>query len=109
MVGATLFTVSAKGDLYAFNAAGKGAQPAVIDGRSITEEGGGTAVFSSLALAGKNLFLNTNTGNLIVLEATHDAKQLGKMTLSAGASSAPIFSGKHMFVRDGDKLLCIGE
>ena len=65
--------------------------------------------FASLTLAGKHLFLNTLKGELLILEATRDAKLVGKMKLTAGASSSPVFAGKRLYVRDGDQLLCIGN
>ena len=65
--------------------------------------------YASLTLAGKYLFLTNNQGDSVVLEATKEAKLVSKNRLPAGSGAAPVFSGKDMFLRAGDKLYCIGE
>jgi outer membrane protein assembly factor BamB len=110
LVGDTLFIVNGGGQLFAFNANGKGSIEPAIDGRQIVEAGGGgPAVYSSLTLAGKYLFLHSNAGETIVLEATREAKLVAKNQLPSGSGASPVFCGKEMFLRDGKKLYCIGE
>jgi outer membrane protein assembly factor BamB len=101
-----VFTATGKGELYAFDAAGT----AVISARELLgDDGGPDAVYSSLALAGKHLFLATNLGETVVLEATREAKVVARNKLKAGSGSTPVFSGSEMYLRDGETLYCIGR
>jgi outer membrane protein assembly factor BamB len=101
-----LFFVSSEGELFAFDAKGSGSQEPSIAARSLFEDGGG---YSSLTFAGKYLFLNSNAGEIVVLEATPEAKLVQKNRLPAGSGSSPVFSGKEMYLRDGIDLYCISE
>jgi outer membrane protein assembly factor BamB len=104
-----LFTVASKGELFAFDAAKKGSVEPLIGARELFGEPGAQPVaYASLALAGKYLFLNSNQGEIVVLEATREAKLVAKNKLEDGAGSSPVFSGRDLFLRDGDKLYCIG-
>ena len=107
----TLFITTGAGELFAFNASGKGEQEPLINGRKLfeNENTGGPTAYASLTLAGKYLFLNSNKGEVVVLEAKREARLVGRNKLPAGSGSSPVFSGKEIFLRDGDKLLCIGE
>jgi outer membrane protein assembly factor BamB len=107
----TLFLVTGAGDLFAFDANAKGALEPLIDGRSLLEKGdaGGPAAYSSLTLAGNYLFLTSNRGETIVFEATRAAPLVRRNKLPGGTGSSPVFSGTKMFLRDGDKLFCIGK
>ncbi|HLX62800.1 MAG TPA: PQQ-binding-like beta-propeller repeat protein [Planctomycetota bacterium] len=105
-----LFTATGKGELFAFDTKGKGDQDPVINARALFGENeGGPIAYASVTLAGKYLFLNSNQGDTVVLEATREAKQIAKNTLAAGSGASPVFSGKDMYLRAGEKLLCIGE
>jgi outer membrane protein assembly factor BamB len=107
-----LFVSTGAGELFAFDAGGKGELKPLIDARPLFEGGGGGAeplAYASLTLAGKYLFLSNNQGDSVVLEATRDAKLVSKNRLPAGSGAAPVFSGTHMYLRAGDKLYCIGE
>ncbi len=106
-----LFTVAADGKLYAFAAAGQGSQTPLIAGRPLFPERDRATpeVYASLALAGQYLFLNSTRGETVVLEATAQAREVARNSLPAGTGASPVFSGKHIFVRDGGKLLCVGE
>jgi outer membrane protein assembly factor BamB len=106
-----LFTASGKGELFAFDARGKGDQRAIIDARPLFEKSDAAAplVYASITLAGKYLFLNSNRGEVVVFEATREAKLVARNRLASGSGSSPIFAGKEMFLRDGNKLLCIGR
>ncbi len=106
-----LFTATGKGELFAFDAKGKGDQRPLLDARPFFGKADANApvVYASITLAGKYLFLNSNHGDIVVFEATRDAKEVSRNRLAAGTGSSPIFSGKEMFIRDGTKLYCIGE
>ena len=105
-----LFTVASKGELFAFDAAKKGSADPLIGPRELFGEPGAQPVaYASLALAGKYLFLNSNQGEIVVLEATREAKLVAKNKLEDGAGSSPVFSGRDLFLRDGEKLFCIGN
>ena len=107
-----LFAITGPGELYAYDAKAKGSPAPLIDARVLFEGGGGGAeplVYASLTLAGRYLFLHTNHGDSVVLEATREAKLVARNKLPTGSGAAPVFSGKDMFVRDGDQLFCIGE
>jgi outer membrane protein assembly factor BamB len=107
----TLFIATGAGELFAFNASGKGEQEPLINARKLfeNENTGGPTAYASLTLAGKYLFLNSNKGETAVLEATREARLVGRNKLPGGTGSSPVFSGTEMFLRDGDRLLCIGK
>jgi outer membrane protein assembly factor BamB len=106
-----VFTATAKGMLFAFATNGKGDQPPAIEARPLfgKAEGNAPLVYASITLAGKHLFLAANHGDVVVLEATREAKHVSRQRLGSGSGASPIFSGKEMFLRDGAKLLCIGR
>jgi hypothetical protein len=105
------FTVNGKGQLFAFAAEGKGDQKPIIEGRPLFGKGDADAplVYASLALAGKHLYLNSLEGEVVVLEATRDAKLVSRQRVGSGTGASPVFAGKEMYLRDGNKLLCIGH
>jgi hypothetical protein len=104
-----LFTVASKGELFAFDAGKKGSAEPVIGARELFGEPGAQPLaYASLALAGKYLFLNSTQGEIIVLEATREAKVVARNTLGDGSGASPVFAGRDLFLRDGDKLFCIG-
>jgi len=104
-----LFTVASKGELFAFDAGKKGSLEPLIGARELFGEPGAQPLaYSSLTLAGKHLFLNSTEGEIVVLEATREAKLVAKNKLEHGSGSSPVFSGRDLFLRDGDKLYCIG-
>ena len=108
-----LYTVTGKGELYAFDAGAKGmADPIVSERELFTDEGaksGPVSVYASLTLAGKHFFVNTTGGETVVLEANREAKRVAKIALPSGAGGTPVFSGKEMYLRDGENLFCIAE
>lgn len=107
----TLFISTGEGELSAFDAGGKGALEPLINGRPLFDKGNavGPICYSSLTLAAGCLFLSANNGETIVLEATREARLVHRNRLPGGTGSSPVFSGAEMFLRDGDKLLCIGR
>jgi outer membrane protein assembly factor BamB len=109
--GGLLFTCTGKGELVVFDASKKGSVEPLFEARPLFgEEGGAQPIaYSSFAMAGKYLFLNSLAGDIVVLEATREAKPVARNKLKDGSGSAPVFSGKDLFLRDGDRLYCIGE
>ena len=107
----TLFMISGAGEFFAFDARATAAQESLFKERKLfeTEANAGPVVYASLTLAGKHLFLNSNKGETVVLEATRMAKVVSRNRLPAGTGSSPVFSGGDMFLRAGDKLYCIGK
>jgi outer membrane protein assembly factor BamB len=106
-----LFSATGGGELFAFDAKGKGDQEPLIKARALFGKGETMTprVYASVTLAGKHLFLNSNNGEIVVLEATREAKLVARNSLSAGSGASPVFAGKGMFLRDGNRLYCIGE
>jgi outer membrane protein assembly factor BamB len=108
----TVFTTTGGGSFLTFDTKGKGEVKPLGGERLLfgePPEGAGAMTYASFTLAGKYLFLNSNKGDMLVLEATREAKEVGRNHLPGGIGSTPVFSGKDMFVRCGDKLYCIGE
>jgi outer membrane protein assembly factor BamB len=106
-----LFTATGKGELIVYDAAKKGSVEPLFEARPLFGEDNGAqpVAYSSVTLAGRHLFLNSLLGDVVVLEATREAKVIARNKLKDGSGSAPVFSGKHLFLRDGDRLYCIGE
>ena len=105
-----LFTVASKGELFAFDASKKGSAEPLIGARELLgEPGAQPTAYASLALAGKYLFLVSLQGEILVLEATKEAKLVAKNKLEDGSGSSPVFAGRDLFLRDGEKLYCIGQ
>jgi outer membrane protein assembly factor BamB len=106
----TLFLTTGDGELFAFDARGKDAVDPLIDGRALFEQTtANPAAYASLTLAGRYLFLASNSGEIVVLEATRQARLVSRQKMPAGTGSSPVFAGGDMFLRDGDKLWCIGR
>jgi outer membrane protein assembly factor BamB len=106
-----LFITTGQGELFAFDTRSKEPQNPIIEGQALfaEDEGAIPITYSSLTLAGKYLFLDSNKGEMVVLEATREAKLISTNSLPGGTGASPVFSGKDMFVRAGERLLCIGE
>ena len=104
-----LFTATGKGDLFAFATNGVGEQSPLIKARPLfgKSEAKVPLVYASVTLAGRHLFLNSNQGEIVVLEATREAKLVSRIRLASGTGSTPVFSGNEMFLRDGNRLFCI--
>ncbi len=106
----TLFLTTGDGELFAFEAQGKDSLDPLIAGRPLFEQTtANPAAYASLTLAGRYLFLTSNSGEIVVLEATREARLVSRQKMPAGTGSSPVFSGGDMFLRDGEKLWCIGR
>jgi len=106
-----LFLTTGKGELFAFDTRGKEPEKPIIEARPLfaEEEKAVPITYASITLAGDYLFLGSNQGLTVVLAANRAAKLVSTNKLPDGTGSLPVLSGKDMFVRDGDKLYCIGE
>lgn len=110
VVDGTAFITAGNGKLSAYDAKGKGSIDPLIEGRELFEgSDAGPVAYASLTLAGKYLFFTSNKGEAVVLEATREAKEVARNRLPAGSGASPVFSGKDLFLRAGDRLYCIGE
>jgi PQQ-like domain len=107
----TLFISTGEGQLFAFDAGGRDAQEPVISERTLfeTNNPAGPTTYSSPTVAGRYLFIPSNHGETVVLEATREAKLVARNKLRSGTGSTPVFSGMEMFLRDGERLFCIGK
>ena len=105
-----LFLSTGEGELFAFEADGKDSLDPLINARPLfVQTTASPAAYTSLTLAGRYLFLVSNSGEIVVLEATRQARLVSRHKLPAGTGSSPVFSGGDMFLRDGEKLWCIGQ
>lgn len=106
-----LYALNAKGELFIFDTTAKGDTEPVSDPRSLFPAVAGItpASYASPTFAGKHLFLHSTSGETIIVEATRQAKEVTRNNLPTGTGANPIFSGKQLFLRDGEKLLCIQE
>jgi outer membrane protein assembly factor BamB len=71
-------------------------------------EFGGGQSYPSVTLAGDRLYVSSDNGTTIVLEAGREYKELARNSLETFRSS-PVFEGKRMYVRTTKGLWCIGE
>ncbi len=106
-----LFVLQGNGDLFAFDANGKGKINPLFEPRQLfpAADATGPIAYPSLTLAGKYLIATSNQGEMVVLEATRAAKEIARNKLADGSGATPAFSGKEIFLRDGGKIVCIGE
>jgi outer membrane protein assembly factor BamB len=107
-----LFTVTPAGELFAFDVKKSGEQMPLINARKLFDPPAAAASpmnYSSLTLAGNHLFLGSNKGEMVVMEATREAKIVARNRLPAGSGASPVFTGGDMIVRDGDRIWCIGK
>ena len=107
-----LFLATGKGELFAYDTGPKREPAPLIEARPLfagEKERATPVTYSSLTLAGRYLFLSSNTGETVVLDAKRQAGLVARNKLPSGSGATPVFSGKDMFIRDGDALFCIGE
>jgi len=100
-----LFCVSDQGMLFIVDAKdGK-----VLVSKEIPFNSQGAPVYSSPAAAEKYVFIDNTAGETLVIEAAREYKEVKLNSLPEGSGSAPVFEGKRMFMRGGDKIYCIGK
>ena len=110
--GGLLFAASAKGELYVFDAKAAGEKEPLTAARALFDRErmrSGNTTYSSLTLAGGHLYLASNHGETVVLEANAEAKEIARNVLPDGTGSSPVFEGADLFLRDGSKLYCIAQ
>jgi outer membrane protein assembly factor BamB len=66
------------------------------------------AGYPSISLAGKYLYVSSDTGETVVLQAGREYKEVARNKLETFRSSL-VFEGKRMYVRTAKSLYCIGE
>jgi len=66
-------------------------------------------IYGSLVIAGKYLFLTNDIGNTLVLAPGREYKEVAHNCLDKGSGASPVADGKHLFLRGGKKLYCIGS
>ena len=99
------------GLLYALNATGIFTVVDARTGQRVYEERlefKGGQCYPSVTLAGKHLFVNSDTGHTLVLEPGRAYKEVAHNVLEPFRST-PVFEGKRMYVRTLQHLWCIGE
>ncbi len=106
-----LFIVTGDGALSIVDATGTGPLTPIVESRALLPDSAGStpAAYASLTLAGRHLFLTSNDGDTVVLEATREARLVARSRLPAGTGASPVFSGTALFLRAGDALWCIGK
>ena len=65
-------------------------------------------VFSSVTLAGKNIFLASENGTCLVIKPGREFSEVARNQLK-GFYGSPIFEGSRMFARGKDRLYCIRQ
>ncbi len=65
-------------------------------------------IYSSLCLAGKHLFVGNDAGESLLIEPGDRGAIAGFNSLPGGSGATPAFSGRHMFIRGGKLLYCVG-
>jgi len=99
-----------EGLLYAVDDRGIFSVVDAKDGKLVYEERvelGGT-VYPSISLAGDRVYVSSDNGNTVVIQAGREFKELARNSLETFRSSL-VFEGKRMYVRTYKNLYCIGE
>ena len=65
-------------------------------------------IYPSLAVADGKLYLANDAGYMLVLVPGREYKEAAQNEIDDGSGASPVFDGKHLFLRGGDKLYCIG-
>jgi outer membrane protein assembly factor BamB len=66
------------------------------------------AAYPSISLAGNRIYVSSDTGETVVLQAGREYKELARNKLEEFRSSL-VFEGKRVYIRTGKHLYCIGE
>ncbi len=66
-------------------------------------------MYASLVIAGKHLFMSNDQGDTLVLEPGREFKEVRRNHLGEGHGGAPAFDDRHIYLRSGLDLYCIGE
>lgn len=100
-----------EGLLYAVNQTGAFSAIDAGSGEVVYEKalelGKGTC-YPSVTLAGKYIFVSSDSGTTIVVRPGREYEQVARNTLEVFRSS-PVFSGTRLYIRGSKKLYCIGR
>jgi len=66
-------------------------------------------MYPSITLAGNYLFVLNDLGEGLVLQPGREYKELKRNHLAKGHGGTPAFDGRHLYLRSGENLCCIGE
>ena len=66
-------------------------------------------MYPSLVLAGDYLYVFNDQGDALVLKPGRQYQELRRNHLGDGHGGAPIFAGRHLYLRSGQFLYCVGE
>lgn len=66
-------------------------------------------MYPSLVLAGDYLYVFNDQGDALVLKPGREYQELRRNHLGDGHGGAPVFAGKHLYLRSGEFLYGIGE
>jgi outer membrane protein assembly factor BamB len=98
------------GLLYAANDQGILSVLDAATGKTVYEErldlGGST--YPSISLAGDRIYVSSDNGTTVVLQAGREYKELARSKLEPFRSSL-VFEGKRVYIRTAKNLYCIGE
>ncbi|MCE5278738.1 MAG: PQQ-like beta-propeller repeat protein [Planctomycetaceae bacterium] len=97
-----LYMINQSGEFAILDLAGG---PAVLDRK--LDLGGGTT-YPSITLGGRYIFISSDTGVTIVLEAGRQGRQVARNNLEPFRSS-PIFEGSRMYIRALKSLYCVAS
>lgn len=64
-------------------------------------------VYPSLVVADGKVFVGNDVGQIYVLEATRESKEIARNKLPEGSGATPALSGSSLFIRSGEFLYCI--
>lgn len=107
-----IYTVSNQGKFYVLDAKdGSLVQSRDLDIANMSGRPGVTAgaLYPSLALAGKYLYISNDQGETLVLEPGREFHQIALNNLSDRIAGNLVFVGKKLFLRTRQSVYCIGE
>jgi len=65
-------------------------------------------IYASLTIAGPHLLVSNDAGDTLVLAPGRQHRQVAHNYLDKGSGASPAADGKHLLLRGGQKLYCIG-
>lgn len=66
-------------------------------------------MYTSLVVAGNYLYVFNDQGDVLVLKPGREYQELRRNHLGDGHGGAPVFAGRHLYLRSGEFLYGIGE
>jgi len=65
-------------------------------------------LYPSPCLAGGNIYLGNDAGDMLILAPGKEYKQLRRNRLGTGSGASPVFDGNRIYLRGGERIFCIG-